>query len=151
MNTEQIVFTENKASLDEIYAHLLACNEYYKPHLSKTVDIREYAKKIHSHAVTFEAWSDRRLIGLVVAYLNDTSGRHGYITNVSVVKEFMGRGIAKKLMAMCFDRSKDANFIDIMLEVVRENVEAIHLYQKCGFYPYKIANDHVFMRRGFSP
>lgn len=149
MNTERIVFTEKRASRKEIFTHLQACNEYFMPHLTKTADIREYAKKIHSNAVTFEAWSDRRLIGLVAAYLNDMDGRHGYITNVSVVKEFMGSGIATRLMRMCLDKSKDENFIDIMLEVFKGNGNAIRFYRKFGFCIYRTANDQMGMKLCF--
>ena len=146
MNTKHIVYTEKKALRDEIFTHLQACNECFLPHLCKTVDIGEYAKKIHSNAVTFEAWSNQRLIGLVGAYLNDTDGRHGYITNVSIVKEFMGRGIATRLIAMCLEKTNKEKFIDIMLEVFSGNVHVIRLYQKFGFCPYRISNNQVFMK-----
>lgn len=53
----------------------------------------------------------------------------GYVTNVAVLPEFRGRGIAKALIGECM--KNEMNFIT--LEVRESNLAAINLYEKTGF------------------
>src|SRR5438046_2814866 len=98
MSSGGIDFREETATREDIQAHLQACDNDFIPNLGLKVNIAEYSKKIRARAKTFEAWSDKNLIGLVAAYLNDRDTRTGFITSVSVAKQFMGRGIASKLL-----------------------------------------------------
>lgn len=126
-----VSYSERKASLEDILNHLNLTDESHSPRLSEKVDIPFYAKKIHDNAVTFEAWVDKELVGLVAAYLNQ--GKTGFITNVSVLNEFMGNGIANKLMQMTLDSAASIDSDAIVLEVSTDNVKAKALYKKCGF------------------
>lgn len=127
------VYREKTASKEDIHGHLRACNHDHQPPLERKVDLLEYAGKIFENAETFEAWSDGALVGLVAAYLNDASGRKGYITNVSVTREFMGRGVALRLMGMCLERAAGRGIEVMALEVTRASAAAIAMYRKLGF------------------
>jgi len=94
MSCEGIAFREGTATREDIQAHLEACDADFSPRLSVKVDIGEYSRKISARAQTFEAWFGDTLVGLVAAYMNDSLTRSGFITNVTVAKAFMGRGIA---------------------------------------------------------
>ncbi len=135
----------NKASEAEIAEHLLRCDADFVPPLSGRVEINDYAKKIASKAARFEAWSDGRLVGLVAVYCNDPEKRIAYITSVSVLRESMGRGIAKSLMKQCIARVKALGMHQVSLEVASDNMPAIGLYEKSGFVAGRTKEPFVTM------
>ena len=124
----------------------MKCNENFIPHLEKKVNIHEYSRKIVEKAVTFEAWADGILAGLVAAYFNDPENRIGYITNVSRMKRYAGLGIVSVLMNLCIRYAKQRNFKEIRLEVHMDNVAAVNLYRESGFVDYESKNDSLFMK-----
>jgi ribosomal protein S18 acetylase RimI-like enzyme len=146
MNPEGIEFREGTVTQEEIRAHLEGCDGNFSPRLSLKVDIEEYSKKISAKAQTFEAWSSDTLVGLVAAYLNDRGARSAFITNVSVVKAFTGRGIASALLDRCLDRSRQEGMDAIGLEVSVESREAIRFYEKLGFSELERKGETVLMR-----
>ena len=139
-------YTEGVASEQEIYSHLMKCNENFIPHLEKKVNIHEYSRKIFEKAVTFEAWVDGILAGLVAAYFNDLENRFGYVTNVSRMKRYAGLGIASALMNLCIRYARQWNFKEIRLEVHKDNGAAVSLYRESGFVDYESKNGFLFMK-----
>jgi ribosomal protein S18 acetylase RimI-like enzyme len=111
------------------------------------VKIEEYAEKIFKLAVTFEAWVKGRLVGLIAAYFNNPESKSGFITNVSVIKSYTGRGIAAKLLMMTVDYANQNHFSEIKLEVDRNNSKAIGLYTKFGFQPVNEIQGLLHMKR----
>jgi ribosomal protein S18 acetylase RimI-like enzyme len=128
-----IEYLRNKATVAEIAEHLRAGDGNFVPPLSSRVDIDDYASKIAARATRFEAWADGVLVGLVAAYCNDQERRIAYITSVSVLKEWMGKGLSAELMRHCIDHAKATGMRRISLEVARDNAPAIRLYEKNGF------------------
>ena len=94
MEAPEILYKIKTATVEDIVLHLTACNKYFKPALDKKLDIQEYSEKIFRESVTFEAWADRVLVGLIASYFNDSENRSGFITSVSVEKKYKGKGIA---------------------------------------------------------
>ncbi len=123
----------NKASAEQIAEHLSRCDADFMPSLSGRVEISDYAKKIAGKATRFEAWSGGTLVGLVAVYCNDQEMRIVYITSVSVLKEWKGKGIAARLMKQCIEHAKALGMQQISLEVAGDNTTAIKLYEKNGF------------------
>lgn len=128
-----INYNINTATSDDIDIHLTACNDNFIPALSEKVDIADYALKLSKHAVNFEAWDGGVLAGLIAAYFNDTENGLGYITNVSTVGGYSGRGIASNLLKRCIAYGQEQQFESIALEVNKQSLGAISLYQKFGF------------------
>lgn len=128
-----INYKTESASKENICQHLFACSNNFVPPLESTVNIKDYSAKIKDKGVTVEAWSGTRLIGLIAVYLNDFENRTGYITNVSVISEFSGQGIASRLLSNCVELVKERNFNSIQLEVNRKNKSAVALYEKFHF------------------
>ncbi|MBU2891934.1 GNAT family N-acetyltransferase [Colwellia sp. D2M02] len=122
---------QQTAQHSDIEAHLLSCDALFTPKLSSYVNIHAYSGKIASNAVTFEAWSQKNLIGLVAAYYN-TSGEV-FITNVSITKPFTGQGIARTLIMQCIKKAKEHSATSICLEVHPSNTSALLFYKKLGF------------------
>ncbi|MBA3023715.1 MAG: GNAT family N-acetyltransferase [Proteobacteria bacterium] len=131
--SETIEFGSNQASEAEIAEHLLHCDADFVPPLSGRVEINDYVSKIARKATRFEAWSGAKLVGLVAAYCNDHEQRIAYITSVSVLKAYMGKGIAASLMKQCIEHAKTLGMRQISLEVASANAPAIGLYEKSGF------------------
>ncbi|MEI2781601.1 MAG: GNAT family N-acetyltransferase [Candidatus Competibacter sp.] len=140
-----IKYLWNKASEAEIVGHLLCCDSSFVPSLSSRVEIDDYAQKIVSKAMRFEAWSGRMLIGLVAAYCNDYEKYAAYITSVSLLKSWTGRGIAVCLVRQCIEYAKVLGMRQISLNVASDNMPAIKLYGKCGFIAGKANNLFITM------
>lgn len=91
----------------------------------------DYAKKLFEKSVTFEAWSESDLIGLIAAYLDDE--KQGFISNVSISGEHMKKGIAKTLIQHCINTAISKRISALSLEVSHDNNTAISLYKNLGF------------------
>lgn len=128
-----INYNINTATADDLIIHLTACDSNFIPALSEKVDIEDYAQKLSKHAVNFEAWDGGVLAGLIAAYFNDTENGLGYITNVSTVGGYSGRGIASNLLERCIAYGREQQFESIGLEVNKQSLAAVNLYQKFGF------------------
>ena len=128
-----IEYLLNKASAAEIAEHLTRCDADFVPALSRRVEIKSYAQKIASKAMRFEAWSGSTLVGLVAAYCNDQEKCIAYLTSVSVLRAWTGKGIAARLVGQCVEYAKALGLRQISLEVASDNAHAITLYEKCGF------------------
>ena len=128
-----IRYTQGTASEETILYHLNKCNEDFIPPLDNKVNIQEYATKIFKKSVTFEAWDDDIMVGLVAAYFNDVEVKTGYITNVSIISEYRGKCIACNLLNKCIAYARKNNFKCICLEVSALNSHAVLIYKRIGF------------------
>lgn len=122
----------NAATTQDIVDHLTLCDAAFAPPLSQRVDIGDYAAKLSANAMRFEAWDGETLIGLVAAYPDHAHGRM-FISNVSVLPEWRGHGLAAGLVTRCGDAARDLGLRSMMLELGAENVAARRLYDKLGF------------------
>jgi len=146
METVDVTYRIKTANTQEILEHLRKCDDSFQPILTKRVNIEEYARKICDKAITFEAWHGKILVGLLAAYFSNDSKRCVFITNVSVLEDFMGMGVASRLLQECKQYAVQENFWEIRLEVNKENVRAIHLYRKFNFALDETGKDVLTMR-----
>lgn len=147
-NIQPVIYKLKTASEQEIRSHLYSCNDNFSQPLSQRVKIEEYSKKIFDKAMTFEAWHDKMLVGLVAAYFNDlSSSASGFITNVSVRPDFMGEGIATTLMNNCLEYAKEQRIKNISLEVSLGDDAAVRFYKKFGFSETETRESTVLMHR----
>ncbi len=140
----------NTAAKEQITIHLRQCADQFVPTLSQRVDILEYARKIAEKSVTFEAWNQEKLIGLIAAYFNDPEKEFGFITSVSVVDDCTGKGIAAALLNQCVQYAGEQGFKTIRLEVSEENSRAIRLYSTRRFSTYDRKAGTLYMKRDIS-
>ncbi len=132
----ELEYRENTASADFIVAHLRSCDENFFADLISRVDIGHYAAKIADKAHLYEAWQGKRLVGLLAAYHNQGEPEFDFISNISVVKDYAGRGIASRLMHACLETSKAGKIGEIRLSVSPLNADALALYNKFNFTLY---------------
>jgi ribosomal protein S18 acetylase RimI-like enzyme len=128
-----VAYALNRATNSEIAAHLRACDRVFVPPLSERVVIDDYASKITQRATRFEAWAGEELAGLAAAYCDDPGLGVAFVTNVSVLPEWQGRGVAVQLLDICRSHIGAMGFPRIDLEVAMENHAALALYHRCGF------------------
>ena len=94
---------------------------------------------IRPQAAYYVAELDGKIVGH--CGVTDILGE-GEITNVAVLTEYRGRGIAGAMLERLLLDGKAAGITAFTLEVRAGNVPAIHLYEKAGFVTEGI-------RRGF--
>lgn len=123
----------NTAARDQIYNHLVLCCDTFIPPLNTYTDIPAYTDKIFQLAEIFEAWAGNTFAGFIAAYFNDNENKAAYISNISVLKEFAGQGIAEALMHRCIEFAKSNYYTEISLGVNKNNTKAFHFYAKFNF------------------
>jgi len=127
-----VAFEMNSASEVQIVDHLALCDADFVPPLARRVDLAAYAQKIVDRATRFEAW-DGTLVGLLAAYCNDPESSAAFITNLSVRREWRGKGIATHLIELLVAHAGRAGFRCVRLEVDLANERAVDRYEKSGF------------------
>jgi ribosomal protein S18 acetylase RimI-like enzyme len=142
----KVEFGNNRATEEQIATHLVLCDSRFVPPLSSRVEINEYAQKIYTKAMRFEAWAGGALIGLVAIYCDNHCQRLAYITSVSVLATPLATGIASQLLATGIDYLRDSRFEQVDLEVDIENQRAIRLYDRHGFLASKSHGRTLLMR-----
>ena len=139
-------WSRNFASVDEIARHLNECGESFAAELSARIDIGIYAQKILLNAERFEAWSNGMLVGFLAMYCNDDKLKSAFITNVSVLEDWRGRGIAGTLLEQCITHADEKGFGTIQLEVEAGNMAAVAVYGKFGFVPFGGGQSTLIMK-----
>lgn len=139
-----ISYKNNSATQQQVLGHLERANDQFIPPLSAKVELNGYAQKIAGNAETIEAWDNDRLIGLIAMYANNPEFG-GFITNVSIEKEYMRRGLAAALMAESKKLVAHKGMNQITLEVARANKRAIDFYRKMDFTLQKEGEDSIWM------
>lgn len=140
-------FQRDTASETHIKAHLDEASPQFEPPLATYVDIGTYAGKLHERAVTFEAWDDGLLIGLVAAYFDPEGTGKGFISNFSVLKAHQGRGIAADLMVETLSYAAKTGVTEVELEVRKANRRAVAFYKKHEFEVVDDTGDNFRMSR----
>lgn len=137
----------NSATELEIVGHLTQCDVHYRPKLSERVDLPAYGKKLFLRSQRFEMWEGATLAGLAAVYFDDGENRYGYISNISVLPEYNGRGIGLQLMHSVERFAADKGFEELILETGIDNTTALRLYEKCGFQVAEETSRMVHLRK----
>lgn len=139
----------NSSSENDIFNHLVACNGFFVPKLDSKVDLKEYSSKLFKKSTRFEAWDKSVLTGLVATYYNDHIPHIGFISNVSVLIDYSGKGIGSNLLKMCTIFGQNNNFHELKLEVSTKNHPAVKLYENHGFKILSQKEDSLTMSLNF--
>lgn len=62
--------------------------------------------------------------------------RHRAEFGIGIAKEFWGLGIGRALTEACIQCAQESGYLQLELDVVADNKEAISLYEKAGFVEY---------------
>lgn len=141
-----VSYRMSQAAQSQILEHLNACDEQFHPPLSQRVDLPDYASKLHSRAVTFEAWGGDQLVGLVAAYLNHESApTTAFVSSVSVLSDYRSRGIGRHLLTDCHREARNRGIQKVSLEVSPASRHAIDLYLNLGYCVATEHDNHLLM------
>lgn len=117
----------------ELYDFLRNVDKDFPEPLSDRVDLKEYSKKMYENAVIITEIYDEQIVGMFAGYANDEKKEQAYVSFVSVVKEYRGSGIAKKLLSAFIEICRKKGFREVGLHTSLENQGAIRLYESNGF------------------
>ena len=126
-------WARNQATAAQLLLHLRTCDGSFQPPLSARLDIVAYAAKLADHAERFEAWRTGVLVGVVAVYCNQPGAGVAFVSNVSVVPDCAGQGIAAQLLAHCAEHAAQTGFRALRLEVGAGHQRARALYVRAGF------------------
>lgn len=146
MHNPDLKYKTKTATEEQICLHLKECDNDFVAYLAKRINIEEYSTKLFEKSITFEAWNNNNLVGLIAGYFNDMENKMAYITNVSIIKSYTRKGIASELLNRCITYAEQHGFKEIMLEVLKDNKAATGLYLKNGFRFFENANDMIRMK-----
>jgi len=140
-----VEYKEIRLTEEEIFKYLTENENIFCPSLSSRKHIKDYSKKLHEYAVHFCAFEKGQLVGLVASYFNNNIEKTGFISSVSVIKDYQGAGYATALLMLVINYGIQKNFNSIKLEVKIENVTAIHIFRKTGFNEIARKNNIIMM------
>lgn len=106
-------------------------------------DLEKVAQRLQSSAtcpsnLKLLAFVDGKLVGCAgIGMLRDRDKlRHRAEFGISILQEYWGIGLGTALTKACIDCARRSGFLQLELEVVSENSNAIQLYEKQGFVEY---------------
>ncbi|MBT3384102.1 MAG: GNAT family N-acetyltransferase [Prolixibacteraceae bacterium] len=135
----------NNLSSNDIKSYLKQNAQIFNPPLNTKIDIDDYSIKISNFAIQFWATFNNKIVGFMACYFNDPKKEIGYITTISVVKKRQGQGVGNQLLYNAILYAKENDFKKINLEVNKENISAIQLYEKVGFIFSESNNENLLM------
>lgn len=119
---------------NELLAYIEAIDASFYPKLSTSVNIVNYVQKIYDKAIISILESDSQFAGLYAIYFNkEVSSHFTYISLISVLDKYKGKGAAQFLMNDIVRRSVSERISEIQLEVRFDNLSAIGFYKKNDF------------------
>ncbi len=126
-----IVYKIDTSTQADILSHLTRCDKDFISNINKKISTEDYSKKLFVNAMRFEAWDNEALVGLIAIYINKDN--FAYLTNVSIANNYRGQQIASELLRRCIKYTQEQKLAKIKLEVNKQNVAAIKLYEKYNF------------------
>lgn len=101
--------------------------------LSERVDLDEYVDKWLKFADILLAFDKNKVIGIRVLYANDMENKCAHGLLLSILPEYQGRGIGRKMYHLSINLAKNRGMTKFFLFVHYENRIAIKLYKSLGF------------------
>lgn len=109
--------------------------------------LNEYIDKVQKSAEFIIIRDGSSLIGISIFYANRIECDFAYITYIAVNPSYRRMGIGNKLIECTISFAKQKNFCFLRLEVFKNNIKALSLYIKCGFYIYEVNDKSFFMQK----
>ncbi|PHJ66474.1 hypothetical protein VF14_09970 [Nostoc linckia z18] len=127
--------------LEALYKNPESFGTTYHEEVIKTIEQFRDRISVDNNKFILGCYDDIKLIG-IVAFQQESriKLRHkAYITSMYVQQEYRGKGIGKLLVNEVIEKAKALNDVEILLlDVVKINFLAKHLYLSLGFQIYGI-------------
>ena len=134
-----------RRSKTQIMEYLIYNNDLFNPPLNLRVNVEIFASKIFSNAEQWWVFQDENPIAFMACYFNNFDKRIGFVTSISVMKDYQNKSFGTKLINSAIEYGKNKDFKKIRLEVYEKNSKAILFYRKCDFLPVKNQNGMILM------
>lgn len=108
--------------------------------------VRGFGKCIGDHGVVAEINSE--IVGMAWTRIMADYGHIDDATPslaIAVLPEYRGRGIGTALLEQLLEQLRAAGYVAVSLSVQQKN-PALHLYERLGFEPVRVADGEVVMR-----
>lgn len=131
MNNNDISIKIENLSCDLVNKLINTLDEQFAKHLQQVVNLDDYSIKLSNNASFVVVVCDGEYVGMIAYYFNENK-REFYIPYLCVRSSHRKLGVADLMMnKICFEADKKG--YNISLEVRKDNVSAIKLYEKHGF------------------
>jgi ribosomal protein S18 acetylase RimI-like enzyme len=85
-------------------------------------------------ATAYGAFDGEEIIGFIWAYVHQFREElRMYVNEIRVKEEYRNQGIGSQLLKMVEEKAKEQGIKVLYLHAEANNLEAIRLYQKCGY------------------
>ena len=98
-----------------------------------SVDIPKYVDKIQKFATIISICKQSEVKAFVAFYENDKNNEVAYLTMIAVCKACWHLGYGKRLLEFSINQIREKGYKFYRLEVKKDNLKAIKLYEKYGF------------------
>lgn len=87
-------------------------------------------------------WDDENRIGIIL--LIENTAQTIEIKNFSILEEFRGKGMGKRVLELVTDYLKEKEYKEIIVGTANSSIGNLIFYQKCGFRFYEVKKDFFF-------
>jgi ribosomal-protein-alanine N-acetyltransferase len=112
-----------------------------------SVDIEGYIEKISEKAVIITIYSCGILQGFIAYYNNDEKKETAYLTMIAIDPDNQGMGYGISLIDLSIKNLKKEGFKKYQLEVLKDNLKAINIYEEFGFTKKEDNGNTVIMEK----
>lgn len=148
--SQPLLYAHNRATPAQLLLHLQEVDAGFMPPLSSRVPLADYASKLCSQAERQEAWAGADLVGLIACYCNQPEAG-AYISNVSLLPAWRGRGVADELLRRSLQLARERGLRSVALHLHPDNLPAQTLYRRHGFLPGIPEGERLPMTLNLSP
>ncbi len=128
-------------------------NDFNPPFLDRIRDKSDvssaetYIEKVYKLGKIIFIEIDDTVAGALFVYMNDKVNYEGYISFLSVKKDFSGKGLAQKLLNSAINLAFKNGMKKINVKTWSTNHPAINLYLKNNFQVISKSEDIVFQKK----
>jgi|SRR5665213_891595 len=133
------------AIIDNLNSFLEEVDDDFSPRLSSRIQLDAFASKIWQRATILTIYEKSRLSAFAAIYCDDKKRKLAYLTMIAVSKHCRGRGIARTLMRSSILYLRELRFSTLRLEVYKNNVKAIRIYQNLDFVVVRETSNSLIM------
>lgn len=128
--------TLENTSLEQIHKTFIEAFSDYEVDMNLPIDVFEglLRRRGYDASVSLGAFIDEKLVGFLLCGFRNWNGKkYAYDTGIAIIGEYRNKGITTEMFEKNMELLKAKKASGYILEVLKGNDSAIHVYQKQGF------------------
>jgi ribosomal protein S18 acetylase RimI-like enzyme len=117
------------SEINSQYATYSGCKEFFGNLIGNT----GCGRFLRAQSLIADDEETKRIAGAIITTAISPGNAH--LPQISVMPEYQGLGIGRKMIEIVFDRLREAGYRTASLAVSADNGKAVKLYESCGFEP----------------